>query len=151
MLSSPSPRRAGVTHGSAAFFGLGSHRVMVMALRPLASMSRISAAEYSILSSPIASKVRLWVEGAADSPPTSGPQTARAQATLAASPSNFLESACQKSGSRLPAVFRPAVASVREVSAGGRYPLAHNFHAFQKRPCVRVECRLGLGAFEPRE
>jgi len=47
----------------------------------------------------------------------SGPQTGRAQATLVASPSNSLESACQKAGSRFRAVFRPAVSTVRQVSA----------------------------------
>ena len=40
------------------------------------------------------------------------------KASLAASPSNSLESPCQKARSRLPAVFRPAVSTVREVSAG---------------------------------
>ena len=53
-----------------------------------------------------------------DSSTTNGPQTARAQVILAASPSNSLESACQKARSRSRAVLRPAVSTVREVSAG---------------------------------
>jgi len=53
-----------------------------------------------------------------DSSAMSGPQTGRAQVTLAASPSNSLESPCQKAGSRSHAVFRPVVSPVREVSAG---------------------------------
>ena len=52
-----------------------------------------------------------------DSPTMSGPQTAPARATLAASPSNSLESPCQKARSRLRAVLHPAVSTVREVSA----------------------------------
>ena len=54
----------------------------------------------------------------ADSSTISGPQTARANAILAASPANSVESPCQKAGSRLPAVFRPAVSIVCGVSAG---------------------------------
>ena len=46
----------------------------------------------------------------------SGPQTAQAKATLAASPSNSLESPCQKARSRLPAVLRVALLTMCEVS-----------------------------------
>lgn len=46
----------------------------------------------------------------------SGPQTALAQATLAASPSNSLESLCQKARSRLPAVLRFAISTRCDVS-----------------------------------
>ena len=56
--------------------------------------------------------------GSADSSAMSGPQTVRARASLAASPSNSLESACRKARSRSRAVFRPAVSTVRKVSAG---------------------------------
>jgi hypothetical protein len=46
----------------------------------------------------------------------SGPQTAQTRATLAASPSNSLESPCQKARSRLPAVLRFAILTMCEVS-----------------------------------
>ena len=54
----------------------------------------------------------------ANASPMSGPQTAPARATLAASPSNFLESLCHKARSRLRAVLRPVVSRARQVSAG---------------------------------
>lgn len=47
----------------------------------------------------------------------SGPQTAPARATLAASPSNFPESPCHKARSRLRAALRPVVSRARVVSA----------------------------------
>ena len=47
----------------------------------------------------------------------SGPQTAQTKATLGASPSNFLESPCRKARSRLRAVLRSGVSTMRDVSA----------------------------------
>ena len=47
----------------------------------------------------------------------SGPQTAQTKATLGASPSNFLESPCRKARSRLRAVLRSVVSTMRDVSA----------------------------------
>ena len=55
----------------------------------------------------------------------SGPQTAQAKATLAASPSNVGESACRKARSRVPAVLLSAISAACEVSgrsAGRRLP-----------------------------
>ena len=46
----------------------------------------------------------------------SGPQTAQARATLAASPSNVGESACRKARSRVPAVLLSAISAACEVS-----------------------------------
>ena len=46
----------------------------------------------------------------------SGPQTAQARATLAASPSNVGESACRKARSRVPAVLHSAISAACGVS-----------------------------------
>ncbi len=76
----------------------------------------------------------------ADSPTMSGPQTARTEATLAASPSNVPESPCQKARSRVSAVLRPAVSTVREV----RSPMTSRCarHSMGLR-CARRPARAG--------